>query len=227
MDEEAAEGSIVENVDAGAEIEKASGAEGADKGAEGGEGAKEEVKAEEAPALPDSADKYDFTIPADIGLKDEKGEAFQFAADDPFVKEAREAAFKHKIPQAALTELLSIYAKANLGQVEVVTSEAKAAEDARVKSELSKLNFKGSDGKEVDGKQRIDTMLKNVNRVLGDDSASKKISAGLINADVVLVIDRLVGKLLEQPTGKEPAGAETKFEGLRGASLLTAIRAAG
>ncbi len=40
----------------------------------------------EAPEVPDSPDKYDLTIPDDIGLKDENGDPLQFSADDPLAK---------------------------------------------------------------------------------------------------------------------------------------------
>lgn len=233
----AAEGSLVEEVETGAGAEGAEGAgnEGQNKegegdppaGGEGAEGEKKEAATEAQGTVPDSADKYDFTISADIGLKDEKGDPFQFAPDDPLIAEARDAAFKHKISQEALSDLLAIYARANLDGVKEASEAAAAAEEARKTEELSKLKFTGADGKEVDGAQRINTMLNNVNRILNDDGASKLLKDGLINAGVVQVVDRLVAKLLEKPSGKEGSGASNKFEGLRGAKLLEAIRAEG
>lgn len=191
--------------------------------AEAAEGAKDD--AQKTPDLPASADKYDIALPANLALKDEKGDPLEFDAGDPLVQKFRDYAFANKMTQEQFTQALSFHAEAIRQSIGASSDAARSAETDRINKELQALSTKAADGKEIGGAQRVDTLLKNVNSITGDAGASKILAAGLINAGVVKVVEALVQKLLTQPNGKEPPGGGAKHEGKRGAELLKAIRA--
>lgn len=211
------------------EVDKTKDDGGEEKTTEGGEEAKKDegdAGGEEAPKLPESADQYDFTLP-DVGLKDEKGEVFQFDPADPFVGEARELFFKHKIPQDALSEIMGLYARMTLDTQNAATemsAEAKEQQEAAKTAELGKLKTTGADGKEISGETRVDNLLKRFNSY-GGDGASKKIAPTLTTADDVIFFEKLLDAALAKPGANPKPGGESATEGLRGADRLAAMRA--
>lgn len=199
------------------------GAKDGDKGAEGAKGEDQSLagKAEEAATIPESADKYDFTLSEDIGLKDDKGEPFQFDKEDPLLKDVAEAAFKYKVPQEALTQLLGIYAKDQKATVDKIATDRKTQIDATIDAELKKLETKTADGKNVTGGERVQRLLSGIDAALGD-GASKKIAPGLINADIVMGLEKLIAAANESAGKGEGSGSVT--DGLRGAAAIKALR---
>lgn len=218
-----AEGSLV---DAATQAKATEGAadQGGEKKPEAGAEDKAEDKAPEAPVVPDSPDKYDFTLP-DVGLKDEKGDPFQFDKNDPFVVEARKVAFDNKLPQKALTDLMGLYAKVQAETVAQSSKLAVEAEKTRVAAELSQLASKDAAGKDIAPAARIDALLAKVNTLAGD-GASKQLAAGLTNAGVVKVVEKIVEAAIGKASGKEPAKGSATDDNLRGEARLLQLRTA-
>lgn len=185
----------------------------------------EQAKAD-TPPIPASADAYDLTLPQDSGLKNEKGEPFQFDKADPLASEVRKIFFDHKISQQAASELVGLYAKAMRDAASETQKVALAAEEAAIKAEITKLDMKSADGKAITGVQRINSVLAGVDAVLGS-GASKDLIANIRDAAGLVRIEQLVAKAQEGASGKPTAGAGDKFAGLSGAALLAAIRENG
>lgn len=167
--------------------------------------------------IPDSPDGYDFSLPEDLGLKDEKGDPLQFTADDPFVAQGREIASKYGLSQEAVSELVGLY-----GQVIKDTNEAgvaaqKELAQQRTAEELGKLKTTDADGNEVSGEDRVRRLLASVNSAAGD-GASSILKDALTNAAMVEVLEKLIARSGEE-VGKSQSG-ESKHSDLRGRALL-------
>lgn len=179
---------------------------------------------EKAPEIPSSADQYDFTVPAEIGLKDEKGEPFQFAKDDPLIAEAGKFFLEGKVPKETASKLIGLYAKAVKEAADATTQGAAEAAKTRAAQELAKLETTSADGKKIAGSDRINSVLAGLDSVLGE-GASKKFAPGITSADIALGLEKLVAMAAEGGAGKQPPGAGDKYAGLSGEALLKAIRA--
>lgn len=213
--------------------EKTAAKEGA--GQDAGAKVEPEAKAEAPPkdgaevaGVPESPDKYDVTIP-DVGLKDEKGDPFQFDKNDPLVADLRKVAFENKVSQKVVSEFLTLYAKANKANVDTLhqsRAASEAAEQARVKSELAALATKDAAGKEITGEARISGLFTKVNAIVGD-GASTVLAAGLINAEVVKVVEKLAERAIGTAAGKEPPKGAATDDSVRGEARLIQLRSAG
>ena len=176
------------------------GAEGDDTKpdeASGGEdAAKDEGKAEDDAKTEDepevyTADNYDLTIPEDLGLKDEKGDPFQFADGDPLVEEFKAMAVEDQLKPETAQKMVALYAKAVKDTRDTLMAEGQAAQDAHAQAELAKLEIKGEGGKVTTGPQRIQALEAKIGDVLGD-GAYKKLAPGLINAEIVETVEALL-----------------------------------
>lgn len=193
-------------------------AEGDAQGTEATEAKDEAPKRE----VPESADQYDFTVPADLGLKDEKGDPFSFAADDPLVAEAREIFFEGGVPKETAAKIVGLYAKA-VKDASEATSAAQAEQiDAHVKAELAKLD-RTVDGKTTPGAERVGKILNALDAALGE-GASKRWAPRLMDAAQVVDLEKLIARGHE-PSAQKPSGGSDGLEGLHGEALLRAIRA--
>lgn len=172
----------------------------AEKPAEGAE----EKPDEKAPEIPTSADQYDFTIPEDLGLKDEKGDPLQFAKDDPLIAEARSLFFENKVPKDVGAKLVGLYAKAVKDTQEATIKAAQEQSDAKIQAGLKKLETKDANGAVVEGGVRVQRVLAGIDTAFGN-GASKIIGAELTQPETVIELERWLAVINEGEVGKPKA----------------------
>lgn len=186
-------------------------AEGDEAGAK--DEAKEEAKEEDQKSEPpESADKYDLTIPSDIGLKDENGDALQFADDDPLAKNFRDLAFQENLSQEAVNKFVSLYAEAIKSGVDSTSNAQKEITSTRKAEELEKLKSTDANGKEITPAVRVQAVLQSLDKVLGE-GASKKIAPVLTSAEHVFVFEKLIAKAQEGAGKGEAQGDDDSIRG--------------
>lgn len=151
--------------------------------------------------------KYTLTVPDD--LKDLEGEPITIKADDPLAKGLLEAAAKHKLPASVVNELTALYVQGEL--------EAARAMQTEQAAELAKLG--------TGAKARIDAYSTALKAHAGPKAQALIDAIG--SAEAVEAVEALLAKMAGAQVLTPPAQEQPKpFEGLHGADLLTAARAA-
>lgn len=156
---------------------------------------------EKAPELPASADQYDFTIPEDLGLKDEKGDPLQFDKDDPIVAEARNVFFENKVPKEVASKMVGLYAKAMKETQEATLKSVQELSTAKIQAGLKKLESKDAAGAVVEGGVRVQRVLAGIDTAFGA-GASKIIGAELTQPETVIELERWLAVINEGEVGK-------------------------
>jgi len=183
------------------------------------EGEEEEVER----VVPETADEYDFTLPEDIGLKDEKGDPFQFAEGDEFVQQMREIAHADGMSQRALTEALGLYAKVQKASQENFTAQTAKAQETRLTEELGKLSFKDKEGKDVTGEARVKAVLTSI-EAIGDEALKADLVPAFVDAKTTLALEKLVGLASEGKIGDGKSAKKNDLDGLSGEDALMHMR---
>jgi hypothetical protein len=156
-------------------------------------------------------------IPADIsGYKletpepvlDLAGNPVGFNADDPLAQGVLSVLHKHGGSQALASELLGAYAQS-------VIAEAKATTEA-VQAEVAKLG--------ANAEARISAVKAAV--TAHAPAQAEALMAGLASADAVVALEALISKLTGAGIASAPVVKADPFEGLSGAALIEAHRAA-
>ena len=201
--------------------------EGADdKSGEGeGEGGKEGATgetSEDERTVPENPDDYDFTLP-DVGLKNEKGEPFQFEKDDPFVARMREIAHADGISQKGLSDALKLYAEVQKDTQSAIEKNIKDTSAARMTEEMGKLTHTDKNGKEIAGEDRVKALLTSLEAAGGADLRADLVP-GIVNSKVVIALEKLVGLASEGKIGEGKPNTQTDLDGLSGEALLDKLR---
>ena len=221
-------------------INQARSEEGEGEGSAEGEGTDDEAseaatakegEGEEPPAettaeertVPENPDDYDFTLPDDIGLKNEKGEPFQFDPKDPFIAKMREIAHADGMSQKGLSDALKLYAEVQKDTNDALQQGFKAAEETRMTEELGKLSYNDKAGKEVKGEDRVKGILSALEAAGGKDLRAALVPA-FVNADAVIALEKLVGLASEGKIGNGKTTARTDLDGMSGEDALLHIR---
>lgn len=228
-----------EQIDAGRTAEEAKAAEAdleaqkeiAKKAVEEveGEGEGEENKSEgdkesaEDRAVPEDPAEYDFTIPEDIGLKDDAGEPFQFDPEDPFLKEMREIAHADGVSQKGLNDIVALYAKVQKEAVEAQSAGFEKHKEEVITAETEKLSYRTKDGDEVTGKDRIKAILTAVETAGGKEMVTQ-LSPAFVNAEATIAIEKLLGLVSEGKIGDGKGNAGNDLDGLSGEDMLYKLR---
>lgn len=168
---------------------------------------------------PETAEAYTFVIPEDLGLKDEKGEPVAVGKDDPMLKELAASALKHKVPQEFLNDVARLYGQTIKETGEATRGAIQSRMDASIETELTKLETKDADGTNITGAERVGRLMTQLNTRLGD-GASSKFAPGIISADIVTLLEKLLAENGEVAGAAPGAGKNT--DGLRGSDLIAA-----
>ena len=180
------------------------------------------AKSEDERVVPENADDYDFTLP-DIGLKNEKGEPFQFDPKDPFIAKMREIAHADGMSQKGLSDALKLYAEVQKDTNDALQQGFKAAEETRKAEEVGKLSYNDKSGKEVKGEERVEGILRAIEAAGGNELREALIPA-FVNADAAIAIEKLVGLASEGKIGNGKTTASTDLDGMSGEDKLLYIR---
>lgn len=173
--------------------------------------------------VPETADAYDFTISEDVGLKNEKGEAFQFDPNDPFIADMRAIAHADGMSQKGMTDVLNLYAKVQKASMEEMQKGAKDAHDAKLAEELGQLTYRDKDGAEIKGEDRVKAILTAIETAGGKELRAALVPA-FVDAGAVRAIEKLVGLASEGKIGDGKGVAGTDLDGLTGEDALMHIR---
>lgn len=217
--EAAGENTSGENTD-GADSEKKEHEDSSSSDNEGGDDTG--AKSEDERVVPENADDYDFTLP-DIGLKNEKGEPFQFDPKDPFIAKMREIAHADGMSQKGLSDALKLYAEVQKDTNDALQQGFKAAEETRMTEELGKLSYNDKAGKEIKGEDRVKGILSALEAAGGKDLRAALVPA-FVNADAVIALEKLVGLASEGKIGNGKTTASTDLDGMSGEDALLHIR---
>lgn len=165
--------------------------------------AAEAARAEQVPADP-TAYKLEPLEP----ILDLAGNPVTFNAEDPLAQGVLGVLHKHGIGQDVASELLTIYAQSVIG-------EAKSTTEA-VQAEVAKLG--------QNAPARIAAVKAAV--TAHAPAQAEALMAGLATADAVIALETLVSKLTGAGMTAAPVAKPDPFEGLSGAALIEAHRAA-
>lgn len=191
------------------------------KSDEGTEDESDEKSDIDPDATPDNWQDYDTTI-TEGGLKDEKGEPFQFDPNDPFLKKFLESSHQRGRTQGEVSELINLYAEVVKASVEEAKSAGEEAQKAAKAAAIKELDITGDDGRVLPGETRIENMFNSIDAVLGE-RASKDFVPAITNPKVVEHIETLIAMAEEGGAGKGGQGGDP-FDGKRGAARLAALR---
>ena len=180
------------------------------------------AKSEEERLVPENPDDYDFTLP-DVGLKNEKGEPFQFEKDDPFVARMREIAHADGISQKGLSDALKLYAEVQKDTQSAIEKNIKDTSAARMTEEMGKLTHTDKNGKEIAGEDRVKALLTSLEAAGGADLRADLVP-GIVNSKVVIALEKLVGLASEGKIGEGKPNTQTDLDGLSGEALLDKLR---
>lgn len=141
-------------------------------------------------------------------ILDLAGNPIGFNADDPLAQGVLGVLHKHGGSQALASELLGAYAQS-------VIAEAKATTEA-VQAEVAKLG--------ANAEARISAVKAAV--TAHAPAQVEALMAGLATADAVIALESLISKLTGAGINAAPVAKADPFEGLTGAALIEAHRAA-
>jgi hypothetical protein len=146
-------------------------------------------------ALPQAADAYKVELPTTFVPPE--GIKYEFKADDPMLAQAKSLAHKLGIPQEGFSELLGLYAGAQVATAQQVTVARNA--------EIAKLGAAGP--------ARVDAVTTVFKAVLGEAEGAQLASRMFTAADVQIA-EKLVAKLTQtgsfKGSGREPPQQQGK-----------------
>lgn len=161
--------------------------------------------------LPANAGAYEAKLPESFKAPD--GVKFEFKADDPLLAQARTIAHAAGMSQEKFSEMLGVYAGAQVASQEAI----KTARNA----EVAKLGAAGP--------ARVDALSTFFKAHLGDAEGTQLMSRAFLASDVQ-ILEKLVAKMTTQGgasltgTGREPPAAPGKVTEEQFAKMSAAAR---
>lgn len=173
--------------------------------------------------VPEKKEDYDFTIPEDVGLKDEAGDPFQFDKDDPFVAKMRDIALADGMSQKGLTEAIALYAEAQKDAFAAQTEAVQAKRQEAIEAEKAALTYKTKDGTEITAEDRVKAVLTAIEAAGGKEMV-EDLSPAFVTAKATIAIEKLVGLVSEGKIGDGSGTSQNDLDGLSGEDMLYKLR---